>query len=239
MNPETWAAGRLAAGRPAETWKPMARIGRCGFTGYEVSDTGRARSLERTGRNGRLLPAGDISGRPHKDGYVLADFRCDNPGCKRAHTFTLQKVVLWTFDKPRPRGMDASHLYGNPAHNWWPEGLAWEDKPTNEARKIDPPPPPEPAHPCRNAPACGNKVLNADRRCEPCCADAGRDIAIMLRAGTPLQEAAEKYGYTSLAWPLQLAAKYGGYAGTMAEAAGQRPQLSGWRKKAARLLGVA
>jgi len=237
--PETWLAARLAKGLPAETWKPMARIGRCTFSGYEVSDTGSARSLSRTGRNGRPLDGGPVSTRRSSSGYLQLDMRCDSEACKGAHTFTVQKAVLWTFDKPRPRGMDASHLYGNPEHNWYPEGLAWEDKPTNEGRKIDRPPPPDPAHPCRNAAAgCENKVLNEGRRCEPCCADAGRDIAAMLRAGARLSEAAEKYEYTSLAWPLQLAAKYGGYTGTMADAMNLRPAPKGWRKVAAKLLKV-
>jgi len=238
--PATWLDRRHAKGMPGTTWKPMARIGRCEFTGYEVSDTGRARSLDRTGRNGRPLQGGEVSTRLNSSGYVQMDMRCDNPACKSAHTFTVQKAVLWTFDKPRPRGMDASHLYGNPLHNWWPEGLAWEDKPTNEARKIDRPPPPEPTHPCKNAGAgCENKVLNEGRRCEPCCADAGRDIATMLRAGARLPEAAAKYEYTSYAWPYQLAVKYGAYTGTMAQAMGIHPQLKGWRKHVARLLKVA
>jgi len=237
--PATWLERRLAKGLPAVTWKPMARVGRCTFTGYEVADTGRGRSLPRTGRNGRPLEGGEVSTRLNSSGYVQMDMRCDNPDCKSAHTFTVQKAVLWTFDRPRPRGMDASHLYGNPLHNWWPEGLAWETKPANEARKIDRPPPPEPANPCKNAAAgCENKVLNEGRRCEPCCANAGRDIATMLRAGARLPEAAAKYGYTSYAWPLELAKKYGAYTGTMAEAMGLPRQLKGWRKVAARLLKV-
>jgi hypothetical protein len=237
--PETWLAARLAAGKPAETWKPMARIGRCAFTGYEVTDTGRARSLPRTGRNGRPLEGGEVSIRPHGE-YFKLDMRCDNPDCKSAHTFTVQKVVLWTFAGRRPSGKQASHLHGHPEWNWYPENLAWEDQDVNEGRKTDRPPPPEPAHPCRNAAAgCENKVLNEGRRCEPCCADAGRDIATMLRAGARLPEAAEKYGYTSLAWPLQLAVKYGAYEGTMTEAMGMRPQPKGWRKHVAKLLGVS
>ena len=236
--PDEWLAARLAAGKPAESWKPMATIGRCAFSGYEVSDTGLARSLPRTGRNGRPLAGGDVKGRPHKDGYVLADFRCDNEACKRAHTLTMQKVVLWTFDKPRPRDMQASHLYGNPDHNWYPEGLAWETQPDNEARKIDPPPPPEPAFPCLNEPdGCPNKVRKTGRRCEVCVAAAGRDIAGMLREGIPLLTAADKYGY-QLAWAHQVAKKYGGYTGTMTEATRLRPPLKGWRKMAARLLKV-
>src|SRR5580704_3332452 len=94
--PETWLARRLAAGLPAETWKPMARIGRCEFSGYEVSDTGRGRSLDRTGRNGRPLKGGTVSTRLNSSGYHQMDMRCDSPGCKNSHTFTVQKAVLWT-----------------------------------------------------------------------------------------------------------------------------------------------
>ena len=237
--PETWLRDRLAAGKPAETWKPMAKIGRCEFSGYEISDQGNARSLDRIGRNGKPIQGGTVTPRPHKDGYGLADFRCDNPDCKRAHTLTMQKVALWTFVGARPHGMNASHLHG-PAYNWVPEAVGWEPIEVNEGRKEDRPPPPEPTHPCRNASTgCPNLVINEDRRCEPCCAEAGRDIADKLRAGIPLPDAAKPYGYKSMAWPYQLSKKYGGYTGTMTEAMTQRPPLKGWRKRAARLLKVA
>lgn len=136
--PEAWLAARLAAGRPAETWKPLPRIDGCAFSRYEASDAGGARTLDWQGRNGRFLPARELGGRPHRDGYILDDYRCDDPArCPRRgrHTFTRQKVVLSTFDKPRPRRMQGSHLTGNPVWNWFPEGLAWEDQPANELRK--------------------------------------------------------------------------------------------------------
>jgi hypothetical protein len=238
--PGAWLAARLAAGKPAETWKPAAQIGRCGFSGYEISDTGCARSIDRAGRDGRPLTGGPVSTRPHKDGYVLLDLRCDNPDCKRAHTFTMQKVVLFTFDRRRPRGMQASHLSNNPAWNWYPEGLAWEDQPANEARKESRPPAPDPTHPCKNAPAgCPNLVINPGRRCVDCVAEAGRQIADMLRDHRPLHEVAEHFGYTSPDWAFDLAVKYGGYTGTKAEARTQRRPLKGFRKFAARLLDVA
>lgn len=240
--PETWLARRLAAGKPAETWKPMAKIGRCTFTGYEVSDTDQARSLDRTGRNGKPLQGAPVTTRPHKDGYSLADFRCDNPDCERAHTFTMQKVVLWTFAGPRPRGMNASHFHG-PAYNWYPEAVGWEPIKVNENRKENRPPPPEPTNPCKNAAdGCPNLVINEGRRCGPCAVAAGQDIADMLRAGTPLPLAAGKYEYKNLDWALKLAKKYGAYTGDMTEAMmlpPPPPPLTGWRAKAARLLGVA
>jgi len=237
-NPETWLAARLAAGKPAETWKTMAKIGRCAFTGYEVSDTGNAQSLDRLSRNGRPLEGGPVSSRLHVDGYLLADFRCDNPDCRRAHTLTMQKVVLWTFDKPRPRGMQASHLHEHPEWNWWPENLAWEDQPTNERRKTTRPVPPEPTHPCRNAPRCPNKVLNAGRNCQACVAANGRAAAAMLNNGKLLDEVAAQLGY-SARWVYQIAIEHGGYEGTPEQAKGSRPPLTGWRARVARWVGAA
>jgi hypothetical protein len=237
--PETWLAARLAAGRPAETWKPVPQIDGCAFSGYEASDTGRARSVDRLGRNGRPLQGKPVSTRPHKDGYLLLDMRCDSGACTRPHTFTMQKVVLNTFDSSRRRGMDGSHLSGNPAWNWFPEALGWEPKDVNEGRKENRPAPPEPTYPCRNAPACPNLVLNQGRRCVPCVTEVGREAADMLRAGTPLQEVAEHFGYTGPDWVYGLAVKHGGYTGSKAEARTQRPPLKGLRRVAARMLGVA
>jgi hypothetical protein len=240
--PEVWLARRLEAGLPAEIWKPVPKIDGCLFSGYEARDTGCARSLARTGRNGRPLEAGPVSTRTNKnDDYIRLDMRCDSPDCKRPHTFTMQKVVLYTFDRPRPRGMQASHLHDHPEWNWWPENLAWEDQPANERRKVDRPQPPGPTHPCKGiqGPGCPNLVVNPGSRCRDCAAGIGRLIADMLHAGTPLPEAAAVFGYRNLAWALHLAQEFGGYTGTMAEAMASRPPLKGWRQKAARLLGVA
>ena len=123
--PETWLRDRLAAGKPGETWKAVPEIDGCAFSGYEAADTGRARSVDRLGRNGRPLQAKELDGRTGGDGYIRLDMRCDNPACKRPHTFTMQKVVLNTFDGARRRGMQGSHLQGNPAWNWVPEAVAW------------------------------------------------------------------------------------------------------------------
>jgi hypothetical protein len=236
--PEQWLAARLAAGLPAETWKPLPQIDGCAYSGYEVSDQGRGRSLDRIGRHGRPLQGKEVSTRPHEDGYRLADFRCDNPAHKRGHTLAMQKVVLTTFDRPRPPGMEACHGFG-PAINWWPEAVRWDTKPANEAEKPWRPPPPDPTHPCRNAPACPNLVINPGRRCLDCVAEVGREAADMLRAGQPLQEVAEHFGYTGPDWVYKLAVTHGGYTGTKAEARTQRPPLTGWRAKVARLVGAA
>lgn len=232
--PDEWLAARLAAGKPAETWKPLPPVDGCAFTRYEASDTGRARTA-----------AGDpVSTRLHKDGYLLADFRCDDPAaCKRkkrgVHTFTMHKVVLAAFAGPRPAGMQGSHLHGNPAWNWVPEGVGYEDQPANERRKTTRPVPPDPTYPCRNAPSCPNLVINEGRRCLACVAETGRQAAEMLRTGKPLQEVAEHFGYTGGDWVYKLAVQHGGYGKSKAEARTQRPQLTGWRAKVARLVGAA
>lgn len=237
--PGTRTQGAVAltgADRP-ETWKPVVRIDGCAFSGYVASDLGRARSVDRTGRNGRPLAGRDVSTRLHKEGYVLLDMRCDNPDHKRPHTLTMHKVVLTTFDRPRPRGMEACHSHG-PAGNRWPEDIRWDTKPANEADKPAPPAPPDPTRPCRNAPACPNLVIHEGRRCVPCTEEVGREAADMLRAGMPLQEVAEHFGYTGPDWAYSLAVKYGGYTATKAEARTQRPPLAGWRRQVARLLKV-
>jgi hypothetical protein len=208
-----------------ETWKPVEPMDACTFSGYEASDKGRVRSVDRMSR-GRRYSGKDLSLRPDKDGYILTDFRCDDPeNCPRGgkHTFSVHKVVLTTFDRPCPFGMEACHSRRGPAFNWWPEGVRWGTKPENEADKPEPSTAPEPTFPCRNAPACGNKVVNEGRRCLDCVAEVGREAAVMLNAQMPLQEVAEHFGYTGGDWVFSLAVKHGGYEGSKAEARTQRP----------------
>lgn len=208
-----------------ETWKPVAPMDGCSFPGYEASDKGQARSVDRVA-HGRRYRGKDLSLRPDKDGYTLADFRCADPARCRTrgrHTIPMHKVVLTTFDRPCPPGMECCHSDRGPAFNWYPEGIRWGTKPENEADKPEPPTAPEPTFPCRNAPACGNKVVNEGRRCLDCVAEVGREAADMLRAGTPLQEVAEHFGYTGGDWVYSLAVKIGGYEGSKAQARMQRP----------------
>jgi hypothetical protein len=235
--PETWLTRRLAADVAAETWLAVPAIDGCTYSRYEASDTGSpVRSLGGTGRNGRVLTAGPVSTRPHQGNYVKLDMRCDNLAHKRSHTFLMQEVVLTTFDRPRPRGMQGSHLSGNPQWNWI-EWLIWEDQPANERRKTDRPPPPEPTHPCKNAPACPGKALNPGRRCLSCVDEVRHQSAAMLDDGMLLPAVARHFG-NSESWIWQLA-QAGGYTGTLEQAKGLHKPLTGWRKTAARLLGVS
>ena len=237
--PETWLARRLAVGKPAETWKAMAPIDGCVFSYYEVTDTGARRSLDRPG-NGRVRPGGPLTVRTRRDGYIHADFYCDDKtACRKngRHTLTMHTVVLTTFAGPCPPGMEGSHLYGNPAHNWWPEGLAFEDKPANEQRKTSRPPPPAPAFPCRNAPdGCTGKALNEGRRCAACAVEVQRLAAAMLDGRQLLSEVAAHFQLTE-GWIYEQAVK-GGYQGSVEQARTGRVPLSGWRLKVARRLGA-
>ena len=229
-------------GQRAETWKPVEPIDGCSYSGYEASDLGRARSVDRAGRNGRPLQGRILSTRPHEAGYVKTDMRCDTPAHKRPHTLLMHTIVLTTFDRPRPPGMEACHGPGGPADNRWPEsGLHWGTSAVNEREKPQPSAPPDPTHPCRNAPACPNLVIPQGRRCLDCVAVVGREAAGMLRAGRPLQEVAEHFGYTGPDWVYSLAVKHGDppYTASKAEARTQRPPLTGFRKLAAKWLKVA
>lgn len=233
--PEQWLAARRAAGIPDETWRPMARLGRCTFGAYEVSDQGRA----------RRLPSGeDVSTRAHRDGYRLANFRCDQPAsCPRhgRHTFTLHQVVLTTFDRARPHGMQACHSPAGPAANWWPEGVRWDTQSANQRDKPEQPVPPDPTYPCISvpgSPACDSLVIRQGRRCVPCTEEVGRQAGDMLRRKMPLQQVAEHFGYTGGDWVYQLAVRHGGYAASKAEARTQRPPLTGWRKAVAHWVGA-
>lgn len=93
----------------AEEWRPIP-----GFDGrYEVSDQGRVRSLIR----GRIL-----SPKPERhSGYMCIELR---PQPRLAKTLRVHRLVLEAFVGPRPDGMLARHLNGNPTDNRL-ANLAW------------------------------------------------------------------------------------------------------------------
>lgn len=82
-----------------EAWKAVPEIEGCTFSGYEASDQGRYRSVDRQLGN-RRLTGKVLSTRRNDDGYVLVNIRCDNPGHKGAHTHAGHKVTLYTFAAP-------------------------------------------------------------------------------------------------------------------------------------------
>ena len=73
-----------------ETWKPVAPMDGCTFSGYEASDKAQARSVDH-GRVTGSCTGKVLAARLDGDGYVLVDLRCDStdPDHKRRHTFTL------------------------------------------------------------------------------------------------------------------------------------------------------
>lgn len=209
-----------------ETWKPVAPLDGCTFSGYEGSDKGRARSIDRKSGN-RQLKGKVLATRRTDDGYVLVNIRCDStdPDHNRVHTVTMHKIVLTTFDRACPPGMEACHSDRGPAFNWWPEGVRWGSKPENHADMVAAGNAVVPeSFPCRNAERCGGTVKTAGRRCVACVAGVGRDAAALLNAGMALADVAARFGYTGTDWVFKLAVEHG-YAGTKAQAAAQHPRL--------------
>ena len=205
-----------------ETWKPVPTMDGCTFSGYEVSDKGQARSIDRKQGN-RSLRGKVLATKPHEDGYALISIRCDStdPNHDRRHTLTMHKLVLTTFDKPCPPGMEACHSPRGPAFNWWPEGIRWDTKPANDAERVAalaaegraangrpmaaPKPPPAPCI------RCGGPVTKGGRRCHACVVAIGREAADLLRAGVRLEDANDQVGYANAVYLHALAVKYGGW----------------------------
>ena len=202
-----------------EAWKPVADMDGCAFPGYEVSDKGSGRSVDRVSR-GRRYSGKVLSTRRNDDGYVLVDMRCDStdPEHKRRHTFTMHRVVLTTFDKPCPPGMEACHSERGPAFNWWPEGVRWDTWAANDAERTAalagkgraangrPIPAPKPVRLCI---LCEEPVTKGGRRCHACVVRLGQEAAALLRAGVSLDEAAARLNYPSVSGLGTLAARYG------------------------------
>ena len=100
-------------------WLPVV-----GFEGlYEVSSNGRVASL--LGRNRRILRAGDSRG------YRLVILRRGG----MSHTRLVHRLVLEAFVGPRPEGMVARHLNGDPGDNRL-ENLAWGTQSENNYDKV-------------------------------------------------------------------------------------------------------
>lgn len=213
----------------AEGWKAVAPMDGCSFPGYEASDKGRFRSIDRKVSN-RQLRGQMLATRLDGDGYVLVNLRCGStdPAHNRRHTLLAHKVVLTTFDKPCPPGMETCHSRRGKAFNWWPEGIRWGTKPENHADMVADGTAVVPeSFPCRNAGRCGGTVRSEGRRCLDCVAEVGRDAAVLLGAGMPLADVAARFGYKGTDWVFKLAAEHG-YTGTRAAAAAQRP--GPWRR---------
>jgi hypothetical protein len=200
-----------------ETWKPIP-----GYGGYEASDMGRIRSIDRTLADGRRLRGQLLKPRKGNRGYMTVKVT-DDAGHKQ--TRTVHRLVLMTFTGPCPEGQETRHgpggqldnrlanlCYGTPAENA-------ADKSVNGGG--------EPSFPCRNAPACGNMVMNEGRRCKDCVTKAARRAAEWLgKYKMSLDEVTRRLDYENSDWVYRIARELGGYEGTKREARQQQPGLS-------------
>jgi hypothetical protein len=207
-----------------EDWRPVAPMDGCTYSGYQASDKGGFRSIDRKSGN-RQLRGKVLATRRNDDGYRLVNLRCDStdPDHNRVHTLSAHKVVLYTFAGPPEPGQEACHSRRGPAFNWWPEGVRWDTKPANHADQVAAGRATMPTYPCRNAARCGGTVKNEGRRCSACVAEVGTDTVTLLNAGMGLAELVERFGFKGDDWLYRLAVEHG-YTGTKAEARGQRPR---------------
>lgn len=109
-----------------EIWRPIT-----GHPGYEVSNFGRVKSLDRYGLGrfqnrlfvGRLLKLN----RSGKIGHLQAQFAYGK-------NESVHRLVLIAFVGPCPDGMECAHKDGNPGNNHI-NNLAWKTHKENEADK--------------------------------------------------------------------------------------------------------
>ena len=129
-NPEAWLAARLAAGKPAETWKPLPAwfYEENGFpvppVPHTVSDQGQPRNPK--GADLAVRPTGRPKGLPPEEQYRRTNISVG--GVKKP--ILIHQLVLAAHDPERRNGRDSRHLGRGRAcraWNWWPEGLAYAD----------------------------------------------------------------------------------------------------------------
>lgn len=135
-NPEIWLAARIAAGQPAETWKPVPgwyyeQVGLpVPAMPHQISD----QSCLRTAK-GRVLtqrPHNRPREVPPERRYRQADLCLG----KEKATVLVHQVVLAAFAGAPEPGQESRHLNDIPVHNWWPENLAWGTPDQNAADKA-------------------------------------------------------------------------------------------------------
>ena len=171
--PGYWTDPYWASLREPEQW-----IGMDGASNYELSSHGRYRCLPRT-VNGRHYPSAILGFNPNSRGYLRARWKDDN-GVR--HTELIAPLVLTVFDRPRPKGMEVSHIRDIKTHNWL-SALEWATPAGNRDRRYEnSPPKPKAPRPVRICILCGGEVKTNGRRCTTCVAELGVLAAKMLRA---------------------------------------------------------
>jgi hypothetical protein len=93
-----------------------------GIHGYRVSAIGRVQSCWIKGCRSR--PEGswhDLNPLIDKGGYLYVRLTINGRNTRRY----IHELVLTTFDRTRPDGLECRHLNGNPLDNRWPENICW------------------------------------------------------------------------------------------------------------------
>jgi hypothetical protein len=198
-----------------ESWKPIP-----GFPGYEASDLGNFRSLDRVTASGRRCKGQPLSTRVSNRGYLLVDLRTAEG---KKVTRSVHTVILEAHDKPCPPGMEARHLDDNPLHNRWVPGatedesrarggnLWWGTPGQNRADRRRNTPTAAPPKPQKACVECKNPFEGNGRRCHPCVVTIGRSAASLLTQGKTLEAATKALNYPSAEGLHTLAVRYGGY----------------------------
>lgn len=86
-----------------DVWRPVA-----GFTGYEVSRSGKVRSLPRRNFQGAMRRGRELKQDVSRAGYRMV--RLARDGVKHAHA--VHHLVLSAFQGARPEGCQTRHLNG-------------------------------------------------------------------------------------------------------------------------------
>lgn len=111
-----------------EQWKPVA-----GFEhGYEVSNQGRVRSLDRITDRGRKWRGRMMTAAAMPRGYLTVSLWREG----KQYTRLIHRLVLSTFIGPPPDGTEALHADGNPANNVL-SNLSWGTHSENQLDQIE------------------------------------------------------------------------------------------------------
>jgi len=155
-----------------ETWAPV-----CGYAGlYEVSRSGDVRGVDRIIDRGRHWKGVTLFQKTSKSGHRNVRLCCNG-----VHTWHwVHRLVLESFTKPCPDGMECAHNNGNPADNRV-ENLRWDTRKGNHADKK-----------LHGTMACG--VHNAKAKIDD--ADV-REIFKLRARGLILKDISRQFGVTS------------------------------------------
>lgn len=129
------AAGEGNPLQSSESWLPIP-----GLDGYEASDMGRVRSVDRVihyelpTRWGKIVPV-----KRFRTGQVLALSTHPKTGYRivtiRGKSWTVHTLILLAFVGPAPADTECRHLDGNNENNY-PSNLAWGTRKENTADRI-------------------------------------------------------------------------------------------------------